>query len=381
MLKEIAGESKIFQVCVRCVMDESANDIVFDEGGRCNYCSDLLNHALHPRNKKVSERKQELYSLIERIKEDGKGKQYDCIVGVSGGVDSSWALVQAVEFGLRPLAVHMDNGWNSELAQNNIANLVLRLNVDLYTHVIHWDEYKKLMQAFFDADVIDIELLYDNAMLATNFNLAAKHGVKYILSGCNVASEGMPTPNGWNWFKYDKKNIKAIGKQFANTHLKTFPAIGTFGFIWASYIRKIKWLNFLDYFEFNKFEAVSVLQQKYGYKPYVYKHYESIFTRFYQGYILPEKFAIDKRKLHLATLVASGQMTRKDALESIQGSPYPSQQALDEDKAYFIKKMGWSEPQLEQYLHRPGKSHNMYPSEKALYDLCLRVYFKWIKKT
>ena len=374
------GVLKSSQMCVRCVMDTSAENISFDEDGRCNYCTNFLSNPGYFLNKNRADSKKELDVLVTQIKLDGKGKQYDCIVGVSGGVDSSWMLVQAVKLGLRPLAVHLDNGWNSELAQNNIANLVQKLGVDLYTHVIHWDEYKNLMQAFFEADVIDIELLYDNAMLATNFNLATKQGVKYILSGCNHASEGMPIPPGWNWFKYDKKNIKAIGKQFTNTRLKTFPAIGTFEYIWSSYVKKIKWLSLLNYFDYNKFEVMAALQEEYGYKPYPYKHYESIFTRFYQGYILPEKFAVDKRKLHLAPLVVSGQMTRDDALASINSLPFPSQQALDEDKAYFIKKMGWSSSQLEEYMLRPGKPHSIYPTEKALYMMCIRTYFKWIKK-
>jgi N-acetyl sugar amidotransferase len=357
-----------YKICSRCVMDTSALDITFDENGHCNYCSDFLKNSSHIIFKDPTIQKQELDNLITKIKKSGKGKRYDCIVGVSGGVDSSWALVKAVELGLKPLAVHMDNGWNSELAQNNIANLVRGLNVDLYTHVIDWDEYRNLMQAFFDANVIDIELLYDNAMLAVTYGQASKQGLKYILTGYNKATEGILLPRAWTWNKFDKRNIYALTKQFGGTKIKTFPALGSWDYAWLHYIKLIQANPFLDYFPYNKFESLKVLQEKYGYKPYPYKHYESIFTRFYQGYILPEKFGVDKRKVHLATLVISGQITREDALKSISEIPYPSLQALEEDKIYFLKKMGWTKQQLEEYLKKPEVLHDFYPSERKLYE-------------
>lgn len=375
-----------YQICTRCVMDTSAADITFDERGVCNYCTEFLERSGHVLNKEPDQRQHELNAFVARVKAAGKNKRYDCVIGVSGGVDSSWALVQAVKLGLRPLAAHMDNGWNSELAQNNIANLVRGLGVDLYTHVIDWDEYRQLMQAFFDADVIDVELLYDNAMLAVNYQQAAAHGVKFILSGSNQATEGMHIPKEWNWFKYDKRNIKRLGKQFMGVKLDTFPVMGTLDYIWYEFIRHIHWISFLDYFDYNKFEALKVLTQDYGYKPYPYKHYESIFTRFYQGYILPQKFGVDKRHVHLGTLVASGQMSREQALQGLNGIPYPSEQALKEDQQYFIKKMGWTTAQLEEYIARPEKTHTAYPSEKPLWDFLFtdrdgRYIYKIAKKT
>jgi len=362
------------KMCTRCVMDTTAEGIVFDEEGICNYCTEFLERSSHVIFQNAETRHKELDDLVHRIKKGGRGKRYDCIVGVSGGADSSWVLVKAVELGLRPLAVHMDNGWNSELAESNIANLVRALGVDLYTHVIEWDEYRRLMQAFFDADVIDIELLYDNAMLAVNYQLAAREGVKFILSGSNQATEGMRIPPNWSWFKYDKKNIKALAESFQKTQLRTFPTMGTFGYIWHEFIRKIRWISFLDYMEYNKFDALDILKEKFAYKPYPYKHYESVFTRFYQGYILPQKFSVDKRKVHLATLVISGQMTREDALKSLEGIPYPDIKDLERDKLYFIEKMGWSKAQLDEYLERPEKPHDAYPSERALFSFCAEVY-------
>lgn len=355
-------------------MDTSAADIEFDARGVCSYCTEFLARSGGVINKDPLSRMRELDAMVGKLKAGGRGKRYDCVIGVSGGVDSSWVLVQAVKLGLRPLAVHMDNGWNSELAQNNIANLVGGLGVDLYTHVIDWDEYRRLQQAFFDADVIDVELLYDNAMFGVNYAQAAKHGTKFILGGMNQATEGMRIPVNWNWFKFDKRNIAALGKRFTGVRLKTFPAIGTLDYLWYEFVRGIRWVSFLDYLEFNKFKALEALQREYRYKPYPYKHYESIFTRFYQGYVLPQKFGVDKRHLHLGTLVMSGQLSREDALTGLGGIPYPSERELEEDKAYFLKKMGWSEEQLAAYIARPERSHLAYPSERPLWLALAKLY-------
>ena len=314
------------------------------------------------------------------MKGRGKGNPYDCVVGVSGGVDSSWALVQAVNLGLRPLALHMDNGWNSELAQHNIANLVRGLDVDLYTHVIDWEEYRALMQAFFDADVINIELLYDNAMLAVNFQQAARNRVKYILAGTNTTSEGVLMPRSWAWHNFDKKNIRAIARQFGNVRISSFPSIGTFDRMWFEVVKGCSWVSLLDYIEYNKFEAMAQLSDQYGYKPYPYKHYESVFTRFYQGFILPEKFGVDKRRLHFSSLIIAGQMGRDSALKDLEKIPYPDKQALEEDKAYFLKKMNWREGQLTDYLSRPRVEHDVYGSERRLYERLSKIYARFMRK-
>jgi N-acetyl sugar amidotransferase len=366
-------------------MDTSVDDICFDENGICNYCSGFLETAKPVLAIESAEKSKKLNELLEVLKKAGKGKKYDCVVGVSGGVDSSWALVQTVKAGLRPLAVHMDNGWNTELAQNNIANLVGKLGVDLYTHVIDWEEYRSLMQAFFDSDVIDVELLYDNAMFAVNYRQAYKYGVKYILSGMNTTSEGMEVPKTWNWHKFDKKNIVDICKMFGDVKLKTFPAIGTLDLIYFKHIKQIQWVPFPDYFDYNKLDAMKILQAEYDYKPYPYKHYESVFTRFYQGFILLRKFNVDKRRVHLGTLVASGQMSREDAMGDLQRIPYPSEADLEADKRYFLKKMGWTNSQLEEYVTRPGKPHMFYASEKPMWDWILtsrddRTLYNAIKK-
>lgn len=362
------------QICMRCVMDTTAEGIVFDDEGICNYCAEFLVEKDRFFETDVTKREENLRVLVSKIKRQGQGKRYDCIVGLSGGVDSSWTLVQAVRLGLRPLAIHLDSGWNSELAQNNIANLVRGLGVDLYTHVIDWSEYRGLMEAFFTSDVIDIEVLYDNAMIALNYDQAAKNGLKYILAGTNVATEGMRMPNNWNWLKHDKKNIKGISKRFGGPRLDTFPAIGTLDYARYVFLNRINWVSFLDRIDYRKFEALEVLKSEFNYKPYAYKHYESIFTRFYQGHILPRKFGVDKRKLHLSNLVMTGQMARDEALLSCQGIAYLTEKDLEADRQYFIKKMGWSEQKLEEYLARPEKPHADYPSERVLWDGLLRLY-------
>lgn len=360
-------------ICTRCIMDSSVPNITFDQSGVCNYCTEYLEQCAHVLDDSNGLKEKKLQALVNKVKKAGAGKPYDCIIGVSGGVDSSWVLVRAIELGLRPLAVHMDNGWNSELAQHNIATLVKKLGVDLHTHVIDWHEYRKLMQSFFDADVLDVELLYDNAALAVNYREAAKYGIRYILAGTNSATEGMRMPDGWNWLKFDKKNIKSIAKRFASIRLTTFPAIGTLDFFRFRFINRIRWTSILDLMPYNKADVLRELQEKYGYKPYPYKHYESIFTRFYQGYILPTKFGVDKRKLHLGTLVASGQMSRDKALADLDRIPYPDEAQLNEDRQYFMKKMGWRETDLEAYLKRPEVSHTAYPSERPLWETCTRA--------
>jgi N-acetyl sugar amidotransferase len=355
-------------------MDESAVDIEFDEDGVCNYCKGFLEKKERYLPVGEEERLRRLNTLVERVKEAGKGKRYDCIVGLSGGVDSSWTLVQVVRLGLRPLAVHMDNGWNTELAQNNIANLVRQLGVDLYTHVIDWAEIRGLMEAFFAADVIDIEVLADNALIAVNYQQAVKHGLKYILAGTNIATEGVDIPPRWNWHKADKRNIVGISRRFGGPRLKTFPSISTIDLIRYWIFDRIRWISFLDYLDYRKSEALKVLESEFGYKAYPYKHYENVFTRFYQGYLQPNKFGVDKRKPHLSSLIMSGEMSREEALRQASGIAYDSAKAMEADRLYFMKKMGWSEEKFEDYMRRPEKPHTAYPSEAALYEKLLKLY-------
>ena len=226
-------------------MDTSAKNIIFDEFGVCNFCKEF-----EEKLKNNSLKKKNLNKLIDDIKK--KKGDYNCIIGLSGGVDSCYTLHKAIEIGLKPLVVHMDNGWNSELAQNNIENLIKKLDVDLFTHVINWEEYKNMMEAFFQSDVIDVELLMDNAMLAVNYQQASKNKISYILAGTNTATEGMQMPSNMNWFKYDKKNIEDIVRKFSNQKLETYPIIGSIDLIKFILFKRIKWISFLDYFDYKR---------------------------------------------------------------------------------------------------------------------------------
>lgn len=370
----IVPASETHTTCTRCVMDTTVPDIVFDANSVCNYCTDYLAKSASILFQNETERSQKRTALVAQIKAAGQDKPYDCIVGLSGGVDSSWTLYQVVQLGLRPLAIHMDNGWDLELAQHNIETLVRNLQVDLYTHVIDWDEYRSLQLAFFAADVIDIELLYDNAMLAVNYQQAAKHHVKFILAGTNLATEGLHMPSTWNWYKKDKKNIYAIWQRFGtDSQITTFPALGSLDLARYRSLHGIHWVSFLDYIDYNKAEALQVLQREFGYRPYPYKHYESVFTRFYQGYILPRKFGVDKRRVHLSTLIISGQMSREQALVMLNQSPYPDEAALQQDIEYVLKKLGWTREQMDAYIARPGKPHDLYGSERHFQKIFSRA--------
>lgn len=354
-------------------MDTSAPNISFDDQGYCNFCSDFLDTNAQLLERTEEQQQAALASLVQEVRDAGKGKRYDCIVGVSGGVDSAYTLMKVVELGLRPLAVHMDNGWNSELAQNNIANLVKGLNVDLHTHVIEWEEYRRLMQAFLDADVLDLELLYDNAMLKVNYKQAAKWGVRYILSGSNQATEGILMPDGWNWLKHDKRNIKAIART-QKVKVSSFPAISVVHYLFYRTVKRIAWVPFLDYVGYNKERALGALEISFGFKRYPYKHYESILTRFYQGHILPTKFRVDKRRLHLSNLILTGQLNRDSAALILRCTPYPTASGLARDTKYFLKKMHWDTHDLEEYLRRAPVSHSEFASERALWDASLKSW-------
>jgi N-acetyl sugar amidotransferase len=354
-------------------MDTTAAGIEFDAAGVCNYCS-TFEKKWREASDVVADHRSHRDEFLERVRRNGRGKEYDSIVGISGGVDSSYALYLAKKHGLRPLAVHLDNGWNSELAAHNIANLVKRLDVDLYTHVIDWQENRDLQLSFIKAHVVDIELLMDNAMLTLNYSQAAKYGLKYVLSGNNLATEGMRMPEGWYHFKFDKRNVRRIQERFGKTPIRTHLLMSTLDYVWYEFVRGIKRVPFLDYFPYNKAEAIETLQREVGYKPYPYKHYESVFTRFYQAYILPRKFGYDKRRVHLSSLIVSGQMTRDEALALLATPPYPDPKQQEQDRVYVLKKFGLTEAAFDEYMKAPGIPHSHYGSEEGLNRALVRVY-------
>jgi len=364
--------NRAYQICKRCVMDTTAPDITFDDNGFCNFCTEYIRKSA-PSYAKLREKQKSLSLLLDKIKVCGKKKKYDCIIGVSGGLDSSYTLYLAKQYGLRPLAVNLDNGWDVDFAKNNINSLVQKLRVDLYNYRVNWQEFRDLQLSLLKSHVVDIEMITDNAIQAFCYQTAKKFGIKYILAGTNTATEGMRMPQNWNWFKLDKKNILNIHKRFGSIALTTIPLMGTLDFIKYSIIDGIKWISFLDLVDYNKQNALNILAKDIGYHQYPYKHYESIFTRFYQGYILPRKFNIDKRKLHFSNLICSGQMTRAEAIEKLKEPPYPDANTMQEDVKIFLNKLDWTMEQLEEYVSTKGIPHEYYGTEKLLWHFFSQI--------
>jgi N-acetyl sugar amidotransferase len=348
------------RICQRCVMDDLNDpDIRFNELGYCNYCEDYFNKS---KTIKISdaEKENELQKILLKIKNSNSDQPYNCIVGVSGGADSTYMVYRAKELGLRPLAVHYDNGWNSEQSTKNIESLLKKMEIPLFTYVNDWEEFKDLQLSFFKANVIDIELITDQAILAVLHKTAKKYKIKYILTGHNSATESI-LPRSWYHYKIDTLNIKAIHKKFGTKKLKSYPMVG-FWEKWrtARYhsLESISLLNFMDY---NKESAKKLLTDKIGWVDYGGKHFESVFTRFYQGYILPRKFNVDKRKAHYAALICSGQLTREEALADLNNLPY-NEKLMEEDKEYVLKKLGFSNEEFTKYIKTPPVDHLAYPS-------------------
>lgn len=356
-------KERTYQICTKCIMDTSDPEIVFDENGVCNHCR-LFEEKQRNVAASEDEKKQKLERLIADIKEAGKGKEYDCISGVSGGVDSTYLTYMLKQFGLRTLVVHLDNGWNSELAVKNIENIVTRLDFDLYTKVLDWDEFRRLQVAYLKASVLDLEALSDHAIFATLMQQAAKNNIKYIINGSNIATEGI-LPLAW---RYDQKltdsvNIKAIFKQFGQGRLKDFPLLSIQRFGYLTKVKRIKIVTMLDLMDYNKDEAKRIITEKLGWRDYGGKHYESIITRFYQGYILPKKFGIDKRRAHFSTLIAAGQLSREQALKEIE-QPIMDSEILRQDLEYVPKKLGFSNDEFEAIMKLPPKMHDDYPTNQ-----------------
>ncbi len=352
-----------YQQCSLSVMDTIQDpDISFDEKGICNYFYDYkIGEA---RSVHTGEQGQkDLEQIIKKIKEDGKGKPYDCIMGLSGGVDSSYVAYLCKQYGLRPLAVHFDNGWNSELAVKNIESMVNKCGFDLYTLVVDWDEFRDIHLAYIKASVVDIEVPTDHAIGATLMKLSLKHNIKYSLSGSNVYSEFV-MPKSWIFNKDDHMNLLDIHKKYGSKKIKTFPLRDTM-LKKRVEMANIQSINLLNYVDYNKQEAKKIITAELGWRDYGGKHYESLFTKFYQAYILPEKFKIDKRKAHLSTLIFSGQLTKDDALDALKQPLYESTK-FQQEKEFFLKKLGLSESDWETIMKTPRRSHYDFEIERPL---------------
>ncbi len=347
-----------YRICTRCLMDTSDPEIQFDEQGVCNHCHDY-DRLILQRVMKGEAGLRYLEGLVGQIKSEGRGKPYDCLMGVSGGVDSTYvAYVVKHKFGLRPLAIHMDNGWDSELAVKNIEETLKRLEIDLFTNVLDWEEFKNLQLAFLKASTPDSEIPSDHAIWAVTGDMAEKLKVRYILTGFNVRTE-THLPRAWSQGHFDWKYIQSVNRQFGKAKLKTFPHQGFFTYYRRLLsLRRVDILNYMDY---NKLEAMRLLERELGWKYYGGKHHESIYTRFYQGYILPTKFGYDKRRSHHSSQVCSGEISREAALAEIQQAAYaPSLQ--EEDREYVSKKLSLNDAEFNAIMNLPRKSYWDYPS-------------------
>jgi len=310
----------------------------------------------------LSVRKAELEEKLSVIRKSGAKREYDCILGVSGGVDSTYLALRAKEWGLRPLIVHFDNGWNSELAVKNIENIINKLGFDLQTFVIDWEEFRSLQIAFFKASVIDLEMLTDHFIFSALYNIAKEYKIPYILSGNNTATESV-LPSSWIYRnKKDGINIRNINDKFGTTKIRKLPLLTPIKKYFNEFFFDIRSIALLDLLDYNKGSVKKEIIEKLEWQDYGGKHYESIFTRFYQGHYLVKKFGVDKRKAHLSNLICSGQLTREEALAELKEEPYPSELQL-EDREYVRKKWGMSVEDFDMYFNAKPVPHDFYGTE------------------
>jgi N-acetyl sugar amidotransferase len=355
-------------------MDTTDPDIVFDESGICNHYYEYLeasNSQLLPE----PERSRELERLIERIKAEGKNKKYDCLIGLSGGVDSTYVAWLCKQFGLRSLAVHLDNGWNSELAVKNVENIISKCGFDLYTLVVNWEEFKDIQLSYLKASVVDIEVVSDHAIFATMYKLAKEEKIPFILSGTNIVTEFI-MPKSWLYAKMDFANLKDIHRQYGTIPLKTYPTFPFWKYVYYGGFLKLVPVSILNYVDYNKAQVKEIIKKELDWRDYGGKHYESLFTKFYQAYILPTKFNIDKRKAHLSTLICSGQITRDEALEEMKKPLYDPKE-LKADREYVLKKLGLSEDVFQQIMNTPPRPHSDFKTDLEL----KRRYMRFLEKT
>ena len=361
------------QICNRCVMDTTDSAIYFDDKGICDHCR-TFDKKILPDWNMGSGREVELEEIVSKIKNEGKGNSFDCILGMSGGIDSSYLLFLVTKkLGLRPLVFHVDAGWNSQEAVNNIECLVDGLDLDLYTEVIDWEEMKDLQLSFFKSGVPHIDTPQDHAFFATMYKFANKYGVKNILTGGNYSTECIRNPIEWMYYQSDEFQIKDIHKKFGNVPLKRFPLTNILWHkVYLPYVKGIKLYRLLDYLTYNKEEATQFLVDNYGYQRYPQKHFESRFTRFYESYWLPEKFGYDTRKVQFSSLIVTGQMSREEALELLQQPAYDPE-TIKDDIEYIANKINISTEEIMGYFHEPNKTYKDYRNMQFIYNLGAKV--------
>lgn len=370
----LSKDDRQYRQCTITVMDNIADpDIVFDENGVCNYYHDYKVAEQHVLTGEIGRNK--LVQLANKIKASGIGKKYDCLIGLSGGVDSTYVAYLVKQLGLRPLAVHLDNGWNSELAVMNIENIVKKLNIDLFTLVVNWQEFKDIQLSYLEASVVDIEVVSDHAIFATMNRLAKKHNINYLISGTNIVTEHI-MPSSWLYKKMDFINLKDIHTQFGKVKLKTYPYFDFKKHVYYSAVLKLSPVSILNFVTYNKAEIKKIITKELEWRDYGGKHYESLFTKFYQAYILPRKFKIDKRKAHLSTLICSGQISKEEALGELELPLYGAEE-LRSDTVYVLKKLGLSAVAFETIMNAAPRKHEDFKTDTHL----KQGYMKLLQKT
>lgn len=351
--------------CSLSVLDDSIDEIKFDEYG----VSDLVRRAQWRLKNEVfhgEEAKRRLEAWVQNIKRDGLGKDYDCIIGLSGGVDSSYVAMKVIEMGLRPLAIHLDNGWNSEVAVGNIERLIRKLDIDLYTHVVDWAEMRDLQRAYIKASLLDLECVSDHAINTVLFRLARKFDIRHVIHGGNVATESI-MPKTWGYDKRDGINVRAIHRRYGNVPLQTYPSMSPFELFYYLFIRKISAFPILNYLDYKKTKAVEELQSRLGWVPYPRKHGENRFTRFFQELYLPKKFGIDKRRAHLSSLIVAGELTRDEALAELSMPLYSEEEAQDE-VVFVAKKLKFTPNELTEFINLPPRRHEEFPNVAWMFN-------------
>lgn len=357
-----ANLNRPYQQCGVSIMDTIADpDITFDEKGISNYYYEYL-EAEKSDTKRGEEGENLQRFWAERIKSRPGKNGYNCILGLSGGADSTYLAFLAKKLGLNPLLVHFDYGWNSEIATKNVENAVKATGFDLYTVVMDWTEFKNLQRSYFKASVLDLDVPADHMIFGALYKTALKFNLKFVLSGNNVWTEHT-LPKSWNYNKFDLVNLKNIHRKFENTPLKHLPALGLWQHAYYQLVRNIEKVPLLNWQEYNRDEVIEIITRELGWKDYGGKHQESVFTRFYQGYILPEKFLIDKRKAHLSTLVFGGQMTKEKATEIMKEPPYDPKM-IQQDFEFVAKKLGFSVEEFHKVLNLPNVKHEFYGTDE-----------------
>lgn len=352
----ILGALPNIRVCARCVMDTTDPDITFDESGICNHCH-TYDRLVAATVRSGADGERQLAAAVETIRRDGAGKQYDCAIGISGGVDSTFVAYKVKQLGLRPIAVHLDNGWDSEIAATNISSALRALGIDLETLVIDWEEFKDIQLAFLRAGVPDAEIPSDHAIVSSVHNVAAEHQIRHTIWGYNTKTE-THLPKAWSQGHLDWRYIRTLHQQFGTGRIRTFPHLNFMGSLG---IFRAATLNLLDYIDYVKADAMALLQHDVGWRSYGGKHHENIYTRWYQGWFLPTRFGYDKRKTHLSSLICSGQITRDKAREDLLEPTY-SVELQRADTEYVIKKFGLNAEGFQSIMEAPRRTFHDYAS-------------------